>query len=205
MTKVSLETCYKFDILATKDAVQDAFDNAGLVLALKEAVAVIRTLSEELRQTRQEYKAYVVNTERILSGLAEYRQQSDSERKQIAKDVVEYWLEKASAPKQPVKSKTVIFLSADKKLYREPESDLYYRLEADSGRARIIRTLMSHKNYMPTESLVEVSGLTSRKSLEGAVQAINRIAHKKLKITKLIEGFQDSGYRLCPDIILKKE
>ncbi len=205
MKTVTLETCYKFDILATKDAVQDAFDNAGLVLALKEAVAVIRTLSEELRQTRQEYKAYVVNTERILSGLAEYRQQSDSERKQIAKDVVEYWLEKASAPKQPVKSKTVIFLSADNELYREPKSDFHYRLEADSGRARIIRTLMSHKNYMPTESLVEVSGLTSRKSLEGAIQAINRISHEKLKITKLIEGFQDSGYRLCPDIILRKE
>ncbi len=205
MKTVTLETCYKFDILATKDAVQDAFDNAGLVLALKEAAAVIKTLSEELRETRQAYKAYVVNTERILSGLAEYRQQSDSERKQIAKDVVEYWLEKASAPKQPVKSKTVIFLSADNELYREPKSDFYYRLEADSGRARIIRTVAIHKNYVPTGSLVEISGLANRKSLEGAVQAINRIVHKKLKITKLIEGFQDSGYRLCPDIILRKE
>ena len=53
---VSMETVYKFDIVATKDAVRDAFDNAGLILALREAAGVIRTLSDELRQTRQEYK-----------------------------------------------------------------------------------------------------------------------------------------------------
>ena len=35
MTMVSMETVYKFDIVATKDAVRDAFDNAGLILAFK--------------------------------------------------------------------------------------------------------------------------------------------------------------------------
>ena len=205
MKTVTLETCYKFDILATKDAVQDAFDNAGLVLALKEAVAVIRTLSEELRQTRQEYKAYVVNTERILSGLAEYHRQSDSERKKIAKDVVEYWFEKASAPKQLVKSKTIVYLSPDNELYCEPKSDHCYRLETNSYRDKMIQTLIAHKTYVPTETLIELCGFASRKSLESAVQAMNRIAHRKLDVLKIIDGYRDSGYRIFPGIILKKE
>ena len=99
MTKVSIETNYKFNIVATKDAVRDAFDNAGLILALREAAGVIRTLSEELRQTRQEYKNYVAKTENVLLGINEYRKQDDDERKKIAKDVVEYWFDKVSRPK----------------------------------------------------------------------------------------------------------
>ena len=58
MTKVSIETNYKFNIVATKDAVRDAFDNAGLILTLREAMGVIRTLCDELLQARQEYKNY---------------------------------------------------------------------------------------------------------------------------------------------------
>ncbi len=91
---VSMETVYKFDIVATKDAVRDTFDNAGLILALREAAGVIRTLSEELRQTRQEYKNYVAKTEKVLSGIKEYQKQDKTERKKIAKDVVRYWFEK---------------------------------------------------------------------------------------------------------------
>lgn len=205
MTMVSMETNYKFDIVATKDAVQNAFDNAGLVLALREATAVVKTLSEELRETRQEYKNYTAKTEKILLGLTEYRKQNKNEREKITKNVVDYWLKKVSSPKQSVTNKTVVYFSPDNELYREPKSEFCYRLETDSGRVRIIQTLATHKSYVPTESLVEISGLASRKSLEGAIQAINRITHKKLRIVKLIEGFQDSGYRLCSDIILKKE
>ena len=51
MKMVSIEMVYKFDIVA-KDAVRNAFDNAGLALALKEATEVVKTLSEELRETR---------------------------------------------------------------------------------------------------------------------------------------------------------
>ena len=96
---VSMETVYKFDIVATKDAVRDAFDNAGLILALREATGVIRTLCDELLQARQEYKNYVAETENILSSIKEYRKQDDNERKKIAKDVVEYWFDKVSRPK----------------------------------------------------------------------------------------------------------
>ena len=99
MTMVSMETVYKFDIVATKDAVRNAFDNAGLILALREAAGVIRTLCDELLQARQEYKNYVAKTENVLLGINEYRKQDDDERKKIAKDVVEYWFDKVSRPK----------------------------------------------------------------------------------------------------------
>ena len=205
MTMVSMETCYKFDIIATKDAVRNAFDNAGLILALKEATGVVRILADELRETRQEYKNYVAKTEKILLGIKEYRKQDDAERKKIAKDVVEYWFDKVSRPKQLLKNKTVVYLSVDSELYCDPKATHYYRLEANSYRDRMIRTLIVRKAYVPTESLIEISGFISRKSLESAVQAMNRIAHKKLNIEKLIDGYQDSGYRIDPGIILKKE
>jgi len=200
-----METVYKFDIIATKDAVRNAFDNAGLILALKEATGVARILADELRETRQEYKNYVAKTEKILLGIKEYRKQDDAERKKIAKDVVEYWFDKVSRPKQLLKNKTVVYLSVDSELYCDPKATHYYRLEANSYRDRMIRTLIVRKAYVPTESLIEISGFISRKSLESAVQAMNRIAHKKLNIEKLIDGYQDSGYRIDPGIILKKE
>ena len=205
MTMVSMESVYKFDIIATKDAVRNAFDNAGLILALKEATGVARILADELRETRQEYKNYVAKTEKILLGIKEYRKQDDAERKKIAKDVVEYWFDKVSRPKQLLKNKTVVYLSVDSELYCDPKATHYYRLEANSYRDRMIRTLIVRKAYVPTESLIEISGFISRKSLESAVQAMNRIAHKKLNIEKLIDGYQDSGYRIDPGIILKKE
>jgi len=205
MTMVSMETCYKFDIVATKNAVQNAFDNAGLVLALKEATEVIKTLSEELRQTQQEHKKHLAKTERILSGIKEYRKQDKTERKKIAKDVVDYWFKKVTTPIQPVKNKTVVFFTADNELYCEPKVDHCYRIEVNSYRDKMIRTLIAHKTYVPTETLIEICGFASRKSLESAVDAMNRIAHRELGVLKIIEGYRDSGYRIFPSIILKKE
>ena len=202
---VSMETCYKFDIVATKNAVQNAFDNAGLVLALKEATEVIKTLSEELRQTQQEHKKHLAKTERILSGIKEYRKQDKTERKKIAKDVVDYWFKKVTTPIQPVKNKTVVFFTADNELYCEPKVDHCYRIEVNSYRDKMIRTLIAHKTYVPTETLIEICGFASRKSLESAVDAMNRIAHRELGVLKIIEGYRDSGYRIFPSIILKKE
>jgi hypothetical protein len=205
MTMVSMETEYKFDIIATKDAVRNAFDNAGLMLALREATNVVRILVDELRETRQEYKNYVAKTEQILLGIKEYRKQNNTERKKIAKDVVDYWFEKVTTPIQPVKNKTVVFFSTDNELYCEPKIDHCYRLEVNSYRDKMIRMLIAHKTYVPTETLIEICGFASRKSLESAIDAMNRIAHRELGVFKIVEGYRDSGYRIHPGIILKKE
>ena len=202
---VSMETEYKFSIVATKNAVRDAFDNAGLVLALKETTEVIKTLSEELRQTQREHKKHLAKTENILLGIKEYRKQDDTERKKIAKDVVDYWFEKVTTPIQPVKNKTVVFFTADNELYCEPKVDHCYRVEVNSYRDKMIQTLIAHKTYVPTETLIEICGFASRKSLESAVDAMNRIAHRELGVFKIVEGYRDSGYRIYPGIILKKE
>lgn len=201
----TLATTYKFNIGLARDAVRNAFDNAGLVFALREAMTVIKTLSGELRQTRQEYQDQIVRTENILSGIQEYQKQNKNERKKIAKDVVDYWFEKATTPTQPVQNKPVVFFSPDNELYCEPKSDHCYRLEINSYREKMIRTLLSQKTYVPTETLIEICGFASRKSLESAVQAMNRIAHKELGILKIIDGYRDSGYRIFTGIILKKE
>lgn len=205
MEKAALAMTYKFNIGVTKDAVRNAFDNAGLAIALKEATSVIKTLSEELQATRQEYKNHVAKAEKILSGIKEYQKQDDDERKKITKDVVDYWFEKISTPVQPIKNKTIVYFSLDNELYYEPKTEFCYRLEANSYRLNMLQTLMAHKSYVPTESLIETSGFVSRKSIESAVDAMNRIAHKKLNIFKLIDGYQNSGYRIHPSIILKKE
>ena len=202
---VSMESVYKFDIIATKDAVRNAFDNAGLILALRETTGVIRTLCDELLQARQEYKNYVAKTEKVLSSIKEYRKQDDDERKKIAKDVVDYWFKKVTTPIQPVKNKTVVFFTADNELYCEPKSDHCYRLEVNSYRDKMIRMLIAHKTYVPTETLIEICGFASRKSLESAIDAMNRIAHRELGVFKIVEGYRDSGYRIHPGIILKKE
>ncbi len=205
MTKVSIESCYRFDIIATKDAVQNAFDNAGLVLALREATEVVKTLSQKMWEAQLEYKNRLAKTENILSGIQEYQKQNKSERKRIAKDVVDYWFEKVTTPIQPIKNKTIVYFSTDHELYCEPKSDHCYRLEVNSYRDKMLRTLIAHKTYVPTETLIELCGFVSRKSLESAVDAMNRIAHKELGVFKLIEGYRDSGYRIYPGIILKKE
>ena len=205
MKKVTLTIDYTFDIAVAKGAVRKAFDNAGLAFALKEATEVIKTLSEELRETRQEYKEQIARTENILSGIQEYQRQNKNERKKMAKDVVDYWFEKATTPVQPAKNKTVVFFTADNELYCEPKSDHCYRLEANSYRDKMIRTLIAHKTYVLTETLIELCGFASRKSLESAVDAMNRIAHRELGIFKIAEGYRDSGYRIYPGIILKKE
>ena len=205
MTMVSMETCYKFDIVETKDAVQNAFDNAGLVLALKETTEVIKTLSEELRQTQREHKKHLAKTENILSGIKEYQRQDKTERKKIARDVVDYWFKKVTTPIQPVKNKTVVFFTADNELYCEPKVDHCYRVEVNSYRDKMIRMLIAQKTYVPTETLIEICGFASRKSLESAVDAMNRIAHRELGVFKIMEGYRDSGYRIYPGIILKKE
>lgn len=200
-----MEASYKFDIVATKDAVRNAFDDAGLIVALREATEVIRTLSKELRQTQEEHKKHLAKTEKILLGIKEYREQYETERKKIAKDVVEYWFEKVTTSIQPVKNKTIVYLSQDNELCCEPKSDHCYRLETNSYRSKLINTLIAHKTYVPTEILIELCGFASRKSLESAVQAINRIAHRELGVLKIIDGYRDSGYRIFPGIILKKE
>ncbi|KKR93652.1 MAG: hypothetical protein UU41_C0019G0009 [Candidatus Roizmanbacteria bacterium GW2011_GWA1_41_13] len=183
MTKVSIETNYKFNIVATKDAVRNAFDNAGLILALRETTGVIRTLCDELVQARQEYKNYVAKTENILSSIKEYRKQDDDERKKIAKDVVEYWFDKVSRPMHPLKNKTVVYFSVDSELYCEPKTpENCYRFEANSGRSKLIQ-----------------------KSIESAVYEMKKIIHEKLNISDFIDGYQDSGYRISPSIILKKD
>jgi hypothetical protein len=205
MKTATLATTYTFNIGVARDAVRNAFDNAGLVLALKEATGVIKTISDELRQTQQEYKKHLAKTEKILSGIQEYEKQNKNERKKIAKDVVDYWFEKVTTPVQPVKNKTVVFFTADNELYCEPKVDHCYRVEVNSYRDKMIRTLIAQKAYVPTETLIEICGFASRKSLESAVDAMNRIAHKELDVFKIVEGYRDSGYRIYPGIILKKE
>lgn len=204
MKMVSMETVYKFDIVA-KNAVQNAFDHAGLVLALREATAVINTLSEELRETRQEYKNNIAKTEQILLGLTEYRKQNKNEREKITRDVVDYWLEKVSSPKQSVTNKIIVYFSADNELYCEPKNEHHYRLEANSGRSKLINTLITHRGYMPTQTLIEITGLRNQKSIESTVYEMKKIIHKKLNISNFIDGYQDSGYRISPDVILKKD
>ena len=89
--------------------------------------------------------------------------------------------------------------------WRSNCSGVVFRMEAPSKRMRLITAMMTTKKYIPTKTLADISGLASVKSVQSAVQAIRRSAEKKLGLLKFIDGWQDSGYRINPNIMLKKE
>ncbi len=68
MIKVSMGTVYKFDIVA-KDAVRNAFDNAGLALALREATVVITINGKNIEVSY--HKAFKIIFDRVHEALVE--------------------------------------------------------------------------------------------------------------------------------------
>lgn len=206
--KVAIETTYYFS-LVTKKILQSSMKTAGIadsekIVQINKSAVV--DLTKEIIETKHEVKSIRTLLERRVSkfeGLTEYDQHFiKAFAREAAVSLAGALTKNVTSPAGP---KIIIYLSPDGDLYREPKSQYCFRMEVLSGRMKLVMALMASKKYIPTKTLIDLANLSSVKSVQSAVQAIKRMAHKKLKVSEFIEGWQDSGYRINPNVVLKKE
>jgi len=202
---VGFGTTMRFSIDATKRAVEHAFANAGL-----DPLTVVQNTIKELNikfiESELENASLKIQVESLLKENAEYKKRNQDERKKIAEEVVKYWRDEIKSEKEKNKKKgrVEVFITADGLIYREPKEKHNHRIEIKNGRGKLILAMLGKKSYIPTAELIELSGLSTRKSVEGAVYKIRKEIEKKLGVIDFIDGYQDYGYRINPGIIFKK-
>ena len=202
---VGFGTTMMFSIDATKRAVEHAFANAGLD-PLTVAQNVIKELNIRLIESESENTSLKIQVESLLKENTEFKKRNQDERKKIAEEVVKYWREdiKSEKEKNKKKGRMEVFITTDGLIYREPKEKHHHRIEINNGRGKLILAMLGKKSYTPTAELIELSGLSTRKSVEGAVYKIRKEIEKKLGVIDFIDGYQDYGYRINPGIIFKK-
>lgn len=202
---VGITTTFLFSLGVAKKAVTKAFENAGLD-PLTVAQNIIRDLTIELIETKAENASLKTEVKILLGENTEYKKQEQFRQEKIAEEVVKYWRSEMRKEKEKSKKKDkpVVFLSADGLIYREPKEKHYHRIDVNSGRGKFLLAIMGHKDYTPTQSIIEVTGLCSSKSVEGAGYQMRKDIEKKLGIKNFIDGYQDYGYRINPGVIFKK-
>ena len=205
---VEFAPTYRLSIATTEKILRSSMKSAGITdgnQIIKHNQPAIGLLTKEIIETKLEVKSIRSLLERRTSkfeGLTEYDQQFiKTFAREAAISFAEYFAKSTNAPA----SKTIVYVSSDCELYREPKSQYCFRMEASSKRMMLITAMMSTKKYIPTKTLADITGLASIKSVQSAVQAIRRSAEKKLGLPKFIDGWQDSGYRINPNVMLKKE
>lgn len=205
---VTMTTSYRLLVGTTEKILRSSMKTVGISggdKIIRNNKPAIASLTKEIIETKHEVKSIRSLLESRTSkfkGLTEYDQQFiKTFAREAAISFAEYF---AKSTTGPTSKKTIVFLSPDGDLYREPKSQYRFRMETSSGRMKLVMALMASKKYVPTRTLIQLTDLSSVKSVQSAVQAVKRTALKKLKIPDFIDGWQDSGYRINPDVILKK-
>lgn len=202
---VGISTTFIFSLGVTKKAVTNAFENAGLD-PLTIAQNTIRDLTIQLIEAKSENASLKTRVEILLKENAGYKKQAENQQEKIAEEIVKYWRSEIAKEKEKdkKKDKPVIFLSADGMIYREPKEKHHHRIDINSCRGKFLMTLMGNKDYTPTQQIIEITGLSSRKSVESASYQIRKDIEKSLGVKQFIDGYQDYGYRINPAVIFKK-
>lgn len=202
---VGISMTFIFSLGVTKKAITNAFENAGLN-PLTVAQNTIRDLTIQLIEVKSEVASQKATIEHLRKENAEYKKRAENQQEKIAEEVVKYWRSEISKEKEKnkKKDKPVIFLSADGMIYREPKEKHHHRIDIKSCRGKFLMTLMGNKAYTPTQQIIEITGLSSRKSVESASYQIRKDIKEKLGIAEFIDGYQDYGYRINPGVIFKK-
>ncbi len=206
---VAVDTTYHLSIGTTERILRSSMKAVGIVggdKIIRNNKPAIANLTKEIVETKLEVKSIRVLLERRTSkfeGLTEYDQHFiKAFAREAAISLAGALTKNAITPAGP---KTTVYISSDGELYREPKNQYALRMESSSGRMKLVMALMTSRKYIPTKTLIDLTDLSSVKSVQSAVQAIKRMVHKKLRIPEFIEGWQDSGYRINPNVILKKE
>lgn len=202
---VGISTTFIFSLGVTKKAVRNAFENAGLD-PLTVAQNTIRDLTIQLIEAKSENASLKTRVEILLKENTGYKRQAENQQEKIAEEIVKYWRSEIAKEKEKdkKKDKPVIFLSADGMIYREPKEKHYHRIDINSRRGKFLMALMGNKDYTPTQQIIEITGLSSRKSVESASYQIRKDIEKSLGVKQFIDGYQDYGYRINPAVIFKK-
>lgn len=202
---VGITTTFLFSLGVAKKAVTKAFENAGLD-PLTVAQNIIRDLTIELIETKAENASLKTEVKILLGENTEYKKQEQFRQEKIAEEVVKYWRSEMRKEKEKSKKKDkpIVFLSADGLIYREPKEKHHHRMDINSCRGKFLLAIMANKDYTPTQRIIEITGLSSRKSVESASYQIRKDIKKKLGVTEFIDGYQDYGYRINQGVIFKK-
>lgn len=202
---VGISTTFIFSLGVTKKAITNAFENAGLD-PLTVAQNTIRDLTIQLIEAKSEVASQKATIEHLRKENAGYKKQAENQQEKIAEEIVKYWRSEIAKEKEKgkKKDKPVVFLSADGVIYREPKEKHHHRIDINSCRGKFLMTLMGNKDYTPTQQIIEITGLSSRKSVESASYQIRKDIEKSLGVKQFIDGYQDYGYRINPGVIFKK-
>lgn len=202
---VGISTTFIFSLGVTKKAIASAFENAGLD-PLTVAQNTIRDLTIQLIEAKSDNASLKTRVEILLKENTGYKKQAENQQEKIAEKIVKYWRSEIAKEKEKdkKKDKPIIFLSADGMIYREPKEKHHHRIDINSCRGKFLMTLMGNKDYTPTQQIIEITGLSSRKSVESASYQIRKDIEKSLGVKQFIDGYQDYGYRINPGIIFKK-
>lgn len=83
----------------------------------------------------------------------------------------------------------------------EKETMCSYETQLGSARQKILSALIEHRIFIPTQTLVAISGLVNTGLVSKTIQKINKIFAKNFNTDqKLIIGKIGKGYRLNPAI-----
>jgi hypothetical protein len=216
MKKASVDTTYKFNtrkavefaptyrlsIATTEKILRSSMKSAGIANSdqiIKHNQPAIGLLAKEIIETKLEVRGIRSLLERRTSkfeGLTEYDQHFiNTFAKVAAISFAEYF---AQGKTKPVELKqTIIHLSAEADLYREPKSKYCYPMGKEQSRHQIIKYLIG-KGYQATSDIRMATNTKSDSSVRSAIMKINAKAKHDLKIGKLIEGRRTDGYRISP-------
>ncbi len=199
---VSLISTYQLSIATTEKILRSSMKSVGISDSdqiIKRNQPAIGLLTKEIIETKLEVKSIRSLLERRTSkfeGLTEYDQHFiNTFAKVAAISFAEYFSQGKTKPVEL--NQTILHLSAEADLYREPKSKYCYPMGKEQSRHQIIKYLIG-KGYQATPDIRTATGANSDSSIRSAIMKINAKAKHDLKIVKLIEGRRTDGYRINP-------
>jgi len=199
---VEFATTYRISVATTEKILRSSMKSVGIANGnqiIKHNQPAIGLLTKEIIETKLEVKSIRSLLERRTSkfeGLTEYDQQFiKTFAREAAISFAEYF---SQGKTKPVELKqTILYLSAEADLYRDPKGKYCYPMGKELSRHQIIKYLIG-KGYQATSDIRMATSAKSDSSVRSAIMKINAKAKHDLKIGKLIEGRRTDGYRINP-------
>lgn len=198
---VEFMSTYRLSVATTEKILKSSMKSAGISdgdKIIKHNQPAIGLLAKEIIETKLEVKSIRSLLERRTSkfeGLTEYDQHFiNTFAKVAAISFAEYF---SQGKTKPVLKQTILHLSAEADLYREPKSKYCYPMGKEQLRHQIVKYLIG-KGYQATSDIRMATGAKSDSSVRSARAKINAKAKNDLKIGMLIEGRRTDGYRINP-------
>lgn len=196
---VEFISTYRLSVATTEKILRSSMKSAGITdgnQIIKHNQSAIGLLTKEIIETKLEVKSIRSLLERRTSkfeGLTEYDQQFiNTFAKVAAISFAEYF---AQGKTKPALSQTILHLSAEADLYREPKDKYCYPMGKEQSRHQIVKYLIG-KGYQATTDIRMATSAKSDSSVRSAIMKINAKAKQDLEIEKLIEGRRTDGYRI---------